>query len=259
MSITHDKLTRKRLISVILVILAVISLFQGYFDAFPFLPENWFIPVIFVTMVVILEAIAEVSSDIENNSEELEDLSESTQLVESVIHNSEFAEIEVYRDYNRHFKDVSRAIEDAHNSLSLTHIQTDPPESFGTTEVEEYYSQVERWLENNPTGNVRRIISISNQSLYDWAKYLDSLAEEYDTFRVRVATWESEFPMINMALLDDDAAFFALSFGHAQDTRCLRVEDTKVVEVYERYFNHMWQNSKKLDDALNEWEDCTNE
>jgi len=254
MAIEYDESLRRRLISISLIFFAVLALFQGYIDSLPFLPENWHVPVIFVSIVLLMEMMSEVSTDVDRNNREIDEVLSDTHEMGRVIQNSEFTEVEVYRNYDRHFKDVAKEIGETKNSISLTHVQTDPPDSFGSNAVDEYYSRTEQWIENHPDGKVRRIITISNESLYEWARYLLDLTEEYEKFRVRVCTWESEFPMINMALLDDETAYFALTFGHAQDTRCLRINDSEVVEVYERYFNYMWQESDELDEAIEKWE-----
>lgn len=250
MPLEYNKSLRRRLISIILVILALVSLFQGYLDALPFLPEDWHVPIIFVSLVVVLELISELSADLDKNHKKIEQSLSDTREINSVIQSSDFTEVEVYREYDQHFRDVSKQLESTSGKISLTHVQTDPPDSFGSTAVDEYYSRMEKWMENHPDGQVKRIITISNEAMYDWAQYLQGLTEEHEKFRVRVCTWESEFPMINMALLDGKTAYFALTFGHAQDTRCLRIEDTEVVEMYEQYFDYMWRQSENLSEAI---------
>lgn len=257
MPLGYDKSLRRRLISTTLVILALVSLFQGYLNALPFLPENWHVPIIFVSLVVVLEFISELSTDLSENGKKVEKSVNNTERIYSFIQNSEFTEVEVYRDYDQHFRDVSKQLERTSGKVSLTHVQTDPPDSFGSAAVNEYYSRTEEWLEKNPDGQVKRIISISNESMYEWAQYLEGLSEEYERFRVRVCTWESEFPMINMALLDATTAYFALTFGHAKDTRCLRIEDTEVVEMYEQYFGYMWRQSESLSEAIKKHEETS--
>lgn len=79
---------------------------------------------------------------------------------------------------------------------------------------------------------------------------LSNKTEEINNFYVRVCDWELDFPFINLAIIDEEEVYIALTADTAQETTGVRIQDEHVADSFVSYFNHMWGESESIDRKL---------
>lgn len=227
---------KTRLISVSLGIIAVLSIFQGYISNTLALPSNWYVPIMLGALAIILEATVGIRR-VESR-------------FDSIVNDSELSPTKVYHDYDQLFRDATGTLVTTRGDLKLSHVKTEPPSSFNSEDVNEFHQETLQWCEENPSCQLKRIITVSNEEMFEWAEKLADTSEKYSNFYVRVCQWQSEFDMVNPAIYGEEEIYFALSLDTPEALRGIYIRDPEVVEVYERYFDAIWHSSEPIEDFV---------
>jgi len=223
---------KRYVITTLLAVSALFALFEGYFSAAIDIPDNWYISAIFIALILVVEMTTDVKQ-LEN---------EFTNVVEE----SGWSRVDVYPSYEEFYDNLSSSVEQANKSLYLTHVRNESPDEFDAESTRQYFNKLERWCENNPSGQVKRVTTLSNDRMVKWGEELSEMTNEVNNFYVRVCNWDLGFPFINFAIVDDSEIYIALTSDTAQETKGIRIRDEEVVSAFVGYFDHMWMNSTKI-------------
>lgn len=131
----------------------------------------------------------------------------------------------------------------------LTHIRDNPPADFGE-HASGWFEAVVEWLEAVPERSVRRLIAVRNEAMYLWAEQLQQVGSKIARFQVRVVTWTIDAPAINVAIIDDNVVFLAVTGEMLERTRGIAVEDTSVAHYFSDYYNNLWHCAQPLGEYL---------
>lgn len=227
---------RRYVLTTILVLAAVFTLVESIVSQFITIPENWFVFVIFVTMIAIVEMLKNV-----------EDLERS---FEDVLSESGWSQVTRYPNFENFYEDLSESVEDAEESLYLTHIRNESPDDFDAESTKEYFDKLEHWCQTHPSGRVKRITTLSNPKMVSWGEELVQRTERISNFYVRICDWEFKFPFINLAIIDEQEVYIALTADQAEETTGLRIQDDEIATSFVKYFNNVWSKSTELKKGL---------
>lgn len=174
--------------------------------------------------------------------------------MENVINETGYAQNLVFPSYESFYDALNNSVEDANESLCLTHIRNESPDDFDAESTRNYFNKLEKWCEEHPSGQIKRVTALSNEKMVSWGDELSNRTKETDNFYVRVCDWELDFPFINLAIIDEKEVYIALTADTAQETTGVRIQDEKVANSFVKYFNHMWLKSNNIDEKLEDIE-----
>lgn len=203
-------------------------------------------------LILIKQKTAEVSTDLKGmETLEYGDAKELCQLLIKqftlvVKSGKTYPKLAGHATYPEFYRDCSVALGQSSQKVDLTHIRDEPPQDF--TGVTKWYNDVIKWCDEHPYGKVRRIISISNARMFEWAKELSESIKKLPNhnFDVRVCRWEADFPAINMAIFDRKRIFIALTSFGTSETTGVQIADTQIADYFVDYFNNVWGKSEDL-------------
>lgn len=220
-----------RVTSILLSIFLFVSIASNYVSALRILPNGWEIPVILGALIIIVEMLS-IIFNIDNNIEKVIESFSSTNTIR-------------YDTYHEFYDDLNDSLKRAKKSLCLTHIRDEPPASFVLGQ--KYFDSIELWCKEHPGASARRITAASNNDMTSWVNEQVETSKRCQNFRVRVCEWKSVFPMINMAILDDEKVFLAISSDAPERTTGIQIEDKGISKYFRDYFDNVWSNSVPAD------------
>lgn len=216
--------------SLILAVFIIVSIMSGYIEKFVHLPKGWEIPIILASLLLISRTLMTLYRVDDN--------------IKKLLSNIGWMEVKRYDTYQDFYHDLNIEMKKAKISLDLTHIRNEPPADFVLGKA--YYDGVKDWCQSNPGAPVRRITAINNLQMLNWAHQLLNMSDECKNFYVRICDWQSEFPMINMAILDHSKVFVAITSDVAERTSGLQINDKIMAKYFCDYFENVWAHSEKL-------------
>lgn len=223
-----------RVTQVILFFLMLFSIIADYLENLIKLPSNWELPVILAALILIVNMLKKLYEVDENTKKLLENL-----------------EIDVLTKFDRYdsfYKELTIAMKGATTSLDLTHIRHEPPSSF--TNSDKFFDGVQTWCKKNPTGYLRRVTTVCNEDMKNWVRELKRTENEVNNYHVKICEWSTEFPMINMAIIDKKNVFLTLTGDISERTCAILIKDRKAAQYFVQYFDNMWALSKKIPSEL---------
>ncbi len=223
-----------RIVSIILSIFMILSILSGYIEKFIDIPSRWEIPIILLALLMITRMLPTIYNIDENMRKLRQEIG--------------YMEVKRYDTYGEFYKDLEISLSMAKVSLDLTHIRDDPPDHFVLGES--YFDRIEKWLIEHPGFPCRRIIAVNNEPMSRWADELSEMTKKHRNFHVRACDWSSKFPMINMAIIDGEKVFLAITADIAERTAGLRIEDPAMAKYFGDYYDNVWAHSNELSDAL---------
>ncbi len=148
------------------------------------------------------------------------------------------------------YKNCSLALEQSSKKVDLTHIRDEPPQDF--TGVSKWYDEVIEWCDKHPYGRVRKIITVSNAKMLEWAQELAGHIKKLSNhnFEVRVCRWAADFLAINMAIFDRRRVFVAPTDFSTSETVGFQISDAIVANYFVDYYNNVWIRSEDLTNFL---------
>ena len=234
MNYNLDKI-KKYLLTFFLLVSSLFALFESYFSTLINLPGNWYISAIFIALIFIVEAIYDINTLKDN--------------IDKVLVKSGWKRVKVFPSYEHFYDDLAKSLDSATSSLYLTHIRDQSPEDFDAESTRNYFSKLEKWCKKNPSGQIKRITTLSNSKMVDWGKELHKKTSSISNFYVRTCNWELSFPFINLAIIDNDEVYIALTTDTAQETIGIRINDKEISQAFISYFNNMWVSSIELENS----------
>lgn len=229
---------KRRVISLVVFAIFVISLIELFASEFVPIPDDWFVPIVFLCLVLLIEMISDLYSIEEK--------------VDLVVEESGYSKVDMYYNYADYFRALSTGLKAADESVHLTHVRHQSPDDFDSQEVDDWFKEVQQWCDRNPSAPVRRITTLSNENMLEWGETLEKYTNEKSNFYIKTIDWELEFPMVNIVIFDEEEVYLTLTSDTAEQTKGVRVRDPEMARAYVEYFNYMWRCSKDLDDRLEE-------
>jgi hypothetical protein len=176
----------------------------------------------------------------------LYDVQEATgAILDHVRHGTQVRRFKTYPEF---YKCLNSAMADAKAFVRLTHIRDHPPAAFRMESS--YFTDVERWASARPECPVRRVIAVNNDAMFAWAEALHETEGKLPNFCVRACAWGSAFPMINMAILDEQDVFLAISGDSPEQTAGVWISDPEVCRYFIDYFDNLWREALPIGKVL---------
>lgn len=135
------------------------------------------------------------------------------------------------------------AVRNASAQLDLTHIRHDTLEKFGP-EAESSARLVMEFVENG--GSVRRIISVANDEMKEWARQLDKVSRPHNNYHVHVVDWSTKVPPVNMAIVDAKAVFLTVAGSTPDRMNGIGIEDPVIGEYFSAYYEQLYASGSEL-------------
>jgi hypothetical protein len=219
---------------VLLIFLIIISSVAGFFNDIIKLPDNWEIPVILTALLLIVNMLKKLY-EVDDNTKKL-------------LTNLEIDVLTKFDKYDEFYKQLQSAIASAKISLDLTHIRNEPPSAFSNSE--KYFDGVQDWCKKNKSGYLRRVTTMSNDSMIQWVKELKKTEQAITNYHIKICEWTTSFPMVNMAIIDKEMVFITLTADIAEKTSGILIKDKKATQYFVQYFENIWATSKRIPDNL---------
>lgn len=143
------------------------------------------------------------------------------------------------------YESLSSAVNEAENTLDLTHIRDSPPADFGVG-AGAFFDKLMDWCTAADDRSIRRIISIRTTPMYIWAQQMAQETEHLRQFNIRVIDWSVDSPALNMAIVDGKATYLAITGSTTQRTKGLGIEDGTASQYFSDYYENLWSSSKDL-------------
>jgi hypothetical protein len=225
------KTLETKLLLGLLAVLFVASILTSIFNV----DAKWQTPLIFLALIAILRLLTPVD-EIHTDVRYLRELSSSAKI-------SPFPTIDAF------YADLRHALSKATYSLDLTHIRDNPPQDFGE-HASGWFEAVLEWLSKDSARSARRLISVRNEGMRTWAAELQRASSQVSRLQVRVVDWSVDAPAINMAIVDANVVFLAVTGELLERTRGIAVEDHAVASYFTDYYNNLWHAAVPLDEFL---------
>jgi len=201
---------------------------------------EWSVPLILFALTLLVNQVKPVE-EIHQDVKYLRDVNEKVP-------------VKPYGSASAFFEGLAAAVKSAKNTADLTHIRDTPPKEFGSKSVD-YYDAVYEWVKDAEDRSIRRIVSVRNDEMVEWAKSLAKKARKCERFNVRVVNWEIDAPAINMAVIDGEVVFLALTGSDVHRTGGTAVEDVNIASYFTSYYETLWNASTPLHEFLAERDD----
>ena len=217
----------------ILALLLAISLAIAIYETFTGrqVPAGWSSPIILAalcTVVLLINSLPEIRTDVRY----LREVADSVRV----------QRMETIHDF---YDSLSRAVDEAENTLDLTHIRDSPPADFGIG-AGAFFDKLLDWCTAADDRSIRRIISIRTTPMYIWAQTMSQETEHLRQFNIRVIDWSIDSPALNMAIVDGKATYLAITGATPQRTKGLGIEDKTASQYFSDYYENLWRSSKDL-------------
>jgi len=213
--------------SILVALLGAISLAVADMLLSGFLPEKWFVVGIFSFLF-----------SISVFSMKIPEMSRRIRLIENKINVRGF---EKFSNHKTFYEALEISVKNAKNELLLSHIRDEPPSSYRGGK--NYFSYVENWANSRPEGIVKRIGAYGNPAMKSWADSQHEASQSIPNYYFRVVPWTMKFPFLNMAIIDRQEVFIAISTGEAEGTKALKFNDAETAAYLTEYFSHVWNHS----------------
>ena len=223
----HEKLTEYAVLAA-LSIAVLVAIADTVFD--DLIPDKWFIVGIFSILLTITHYALKLISI----EEQVKDLNYKVQL--NGIRN--------FQNYEEFYAKLERSVKNAKKELLLTHVRSQPPSSWSASQS--YFSYIEEWVQNNPSGSVRRIGACHTPDMLAWSRDENALSEKYKNYYFHVLDWDHPYPLINMAIIDRSEVYIAISGQEVESTHAIKFHDHQSVDAFYDYFQNLWHYSKTL-------------
>jgi hypothetical protein len=220
-----------RVLLVVLVVLLAASIITSVFNV----NARWQTPLIFLALIAIINLLTPVG-EIHSDVRYLRQLSSS-------------ARISPYSTVDAFYADLRHALTKADYNLDLTHIRDNPPDDF-KDHTSGWYDTLLDWLAADGSRSARRIISVRNEQMREWAETLATTAQEQPRLHVAVVDWSVGAPAINMAIIDGNVVFLAVTGQLLERTCGVAIEDKAVAQYFVDYYNNLWGHAMPLGDYL---------
>lgn len=198
------------------------------------LPTKWQTPMILVALILIITLLSPV------------------QEIRSDVHYLRYTRPTSARTFEKlqsFYDELSQTVSLATTKVDLTHIRDNPPDDFGM-QAGEYMKALEEWVASDDSHSARRIISVTNPRMMEWAKQLKNIQDRIPGYHVRVVDWSIPAPALNMAIIDDRAVFLALTGAIVERTSGFAVEDSTTASYFSEYYEVLWNAGTDLDEYL---------
>jgi hypothetical protein len=224
----RDRIEKRVVVAIVIVLFVLSSVMATLGQE---IPARWAPPVVLAALLVIILQI----SPVEEIHRDVRFLRELTVGVK----------VKTSDSIRKFYGDLLHALNSAEKTLDLTHIRDQPPDEFGESSTG-YFEGVLKWLNEDSDRSVRRIISVRNRKMRAWAQYLATQCEEYPGFQVRVIEWTIDAPAINVAIIDGQAVFLALTGEALQRTGGVALEDERVARFFSDYYDNLFNAATPL-------------
>ncbi len=222
-----------RLLTIVLIVLG----FGSIVTAIIGVDAKWQVPLVFFALIFIIRIL----NPVEQIHEDVRYLRDAT----VAIPVRSFPSVEEF------FADLRHAESQATHRLDLTHIRSTPPEDFGNN-ASGWYDEVLSWVDGADDRRARRIITIQNRRMFEWAARLQEDVVDRPRFEIRVLSWSNDAPAVNMAIVDEQAVFLAVTGDAAHRTTGIAVSDPDVGRYFRDYYDELFRKSRPLGEALAE-------
>lgn len=141
--------------------------------------------------------------------------------------------------------------------IRATYVRQHPPNQVSSTASAAYFAGLLDWARNDTERHhVRRIIGVPtvdgvrNAAMLDWVRQHAADTASILNYEVRIQSWTSRGDGLNMALMDEDVSFIAVSDGTRQGLWGGRVRSRFLNEMFAAFFDQLWHNLETVEDYL---------
>lgn len=153
----------------------------------------------------------------------------------------------------------SAALEKARRarSIRVTYVRQYPPTQVSSVASSDYFAGLLDWARTDPEQHqLRRIIGVPatagvmNPAMLSWVD--DHVADTADlhNYDMRIHRWTNRGDGLNMALMDDDTSFLAVSDGTRHGLWGGQISSRFVTEMLQAFYDQLWQNLETAEEFL---------
>ena len=183
-------------------------------------------------------------------SYQLTQLTEVNNKIGMFVDDHGYNKVEVYNNYPDFYKSLAGGLDEAENSVYLTHVRDQTPEEFNADEANEWFQKIKDWAEDNPGTPIRRVTSMNTENMVSWGRELKRQTNEVSNFNINVVDWDHGFQMVNFVVYDEKELYVTLTSDTAEETKGAKIVDEELARAYADYFNSLWNFSKPLDEVI---------
>ncbi|MCZ0979550.1 hypothetical protein O1L60_12010 [Streptomyces diastatochromogenes] len=168
-----------------------------------------------------------------------------------------------YKDNREFYEAAAERVRGAASEIRVTYTRRYPPDQTSTNASREYFRAVQEWAaaDSEDERSVRRIIGVPerdgvpDKDVLAWVRRHHEATGGVLNYEAAVLRWTAAADGINMALIDDSAAFLAFSGGSKQRLNGFSVEHPRFMGYFAAHFDQLWVALPSLAHYLDELPD----
>ncbi|WP_040698724.1 hypothetical protein [Nocardia vinacea] len=212
----------------------------------------------------------DISSSVSNQSNltrnQLHDESAATQTrlgtLEAALLSGRLHEAEMC-DRSGFYRHMLAALREAHKSVDLTQLDSQPPKHYGTPEMVEYFDAQTQLVRSNSSIKFRRIIAIPTLEKLEWVVSILDQVKDCANFQINMIDLSKTGtlpPPLSLQIFDRREMCLVdptLGFMLPEDQRhMLWVKGSSVAEVFAIYYDSLWQLGTRVKEgSIIYWDD----
>jgi hypothetical protein len=156
-------------------------------------------------------------------------------------------EVSFYRSNSEFYASTQRRMQVAKSHIWTTYVRTIPPPGFESAEANSYFQYTVDWARKNPDREFRRIVGAPDSGpMATWLIQHCEETRDIKNYRVCVVPFYGKVDEINLAIIDDNAVFLAVSgdgnsmIGHSMET-------PDAVHAFREYYLQKWNSGEALE------------
>lgn len=164
--------------------------------------------------------------------------------------------VTVYNNNGEFYAAGRQSIETAIGRIRATYIRQYPPSDVTSPEAAQYFATMLEWARQPGVRSASRIFGIPIASELARRNFLDYLiqhlaeTEPIKNYQARVFEYTARGDGLNMALLDEEVSFLAVSGHGPQNLTGMRIDDDRATKLLIQYFDQLLLGSEPLADYL---------
>jgi hypothetical protein len=175
----------------------------------------------------------------------------------------EAASISRYQDNGEFYAAAHQSIMTASREIRLTYVRQYAPDEVSSSEAAEYFAAILDWAGQPGVRSVKRIWGIpvartrARRNMLDFLRRHLSEIEGRDlrNYQARVYEYAAVADGLNMALIDQEVAYLAISGFGPQDLSGMRIDSSTFTAALTRHFDQLLAGSKELREYVDDLDD----
>jgi hypothetical protein len=153
------------------------------------------------------------------------------------------------------YEKLGDAIKHAERRVLIMHLDPFSPKHYDNPARTEYFKLIFDFIKSHPQIIMKRITSLCEIEKVDWLREImkdTENVEKLDIAYIDVPNLEKSFlsTLVSCQIIDDDKIFLLNPMGNTVPAcgtygECLFIESKRVVKVYERYYDKLWNEAQR--------------